>query len=104
VFSLKNIDGRAELTFSDDGRGLDWEKIKKKYLEKYPKTRDVNRNILLASIFSPEFSTADEVDTVAGRGVGLSLVKDLVKENRGAINVNSSEAGLVFRFTFPMQE
>jgi len=34
--------------------------------------------------------------------VGLSLVKDLVKENKGAINVNSTDSGLMFKFTFPI--
>ena len=102
VFSVKNVDGKAEITFSDDGRGLDWGKIKKKYLEVYPEANDVNKNTLLTSIFSPEFSTAGEASTLAGRGVGLSLVKDLVKENGGAINVNSSDSGLTFKFTFPL--
>ena len=100
AFNLKKIDNRAELTFSDDGRGLDWGKIKTKYLQMYPDAEEVNSNTLLASIFSPEFSTAEETTTVAGRGVGLSLVKNLVKENNGTINVNSSEEGLTFRFTF----
>ena len=102
AFSLKKVDNKAELIFSDDGRGLDWEKIKAKYLEMNPKAEKVDKNTLLASIFSPEFSTADDVNSVAGRGIGLSLVKTLVKENNGAINVNSSEAGLTFKFTFPL--
>ncbi|MCL2380166.1 MAG: ATP-binding protein [Treponema sp.] len=102
VFSIKNVDGKAEVTFSDDGRGLDLGKIKKKYLEMNPNRRHANANTLLAAIFSPEFSTADEVTEIAGRGVGLSLVKDLVKENRGTINVNNSESGLTFKFTFPL--
>jgi signal transduction histidine kinase/PAS domain-containing protein len=97
---LKKVDNRAELTISDDGRGLDWEKIKKKYLEMNPEAKEPNKNALLASIFAPEFSTAEEVTSVAGRGVGLNLVKTLVKENNGTISVNSSETGLTFKFTF----
>jgi chemotaxis protein histidine kinase CheA len=102
VFSIKKVDGMAELTFSDDGRGLDWEKIKKKYIKLHPEVKTVNKKVLLSSIFAPEFSTADETGVVAGRGVGLSLVKDLVKENGGTIKVDSSESGLNFRFTFPL--
>ena len=102
AFTIKNVDGNAEITFSDDGKGLDWDKIKQKYLEKNPKAK-VDKKILLSSIFSPEFSTADETSTAAGRGVGLSFVKDLVKENKGSINVNSTESGLMFKFTFPMK-
>ena len=102
VVSIKNVDGNAEITYSDDGRGLDWEKIKSKYLELHPGSEDVTNKQLLASIFSPEFSTSEETTMVAGRGVGLSLVKDIVKENKGSINVNSSDAGLTFKFTLPI--
>jgi two-component system chemotaxis sensor kinase CheA len=102
VFSIRKVDGMAEVIFSDDGCGLDWEKIKKKYIEIYPDTKNVSRNILLSSIFSPEFSTIDVANAVAGRGVGLSLVKDLVKENHGNINVNSTESGLTLKFVFPL--
>ncbi|MCL2319944.1 MAG: ATP-binding protein [Treponema sp.] len=101
AFNIKKIGGTAEVTFSDDGAGLNWEKIEKKYLEKHPGAK-ADRKLLLASIFTPEFSTADKTSLLAGRGVGLSLVKDLVKENRGSINVNSSDAGLIFKFTFPL--
>jgi chemotaxis protein histidine kinase CheA len=106
VFSIKNIDGNAEVIFSDDGAGLNWEKIRKKYMEKHPEAKNVDKKVLLGSIFKPEFSTVDEpseaVSIHAGRGVGLSLVKDLVKENQGTINVNSTESGLTFKFTFPL--
>ena len=102
VFSIKNIDGNAEVTFSDDGRGLDWDKIKKRYLSLHPEAKTINKNVLLSAIFSPEFSTSEETSMVAGRGVGLSLVKDLVKENGGTIKVDSSESGLTFKFIFPI--
>jgi len=102
TFSIKNIDGKAVIIFSDNGSGLDWLKLKKKYLEKNPDSKNIDKKVLLGSIFMPEFSTASETSTAAGRGVGLSLVKDLVKEYNGTINVNSTEAGLTFKFTFPL--
>jgi two-component system chemotaxis sensor kinase CheA len=104
VLTIKRVDGNAEVTFSDDGRGLDWEKIKKKYMELHPKeTKKITRQTLVSSIFSPEFSTAEETSTIAGRGVGLSLVKDIVKENGGSIKLDSSESGLMFKFVFPLK-
>ena len=102
TFSIKNSEGSAEVTFSDDGRGLDWKKIKDKYLEKHKGAKNPSKKILLSSIFSPEFSTADETSMTAGRGIGLSLVKDLVKQNHGTIKVDSSESGLTIKFTLPM--
>jgi len=92
----------AEVTFSDDGRGLNWDKIKEKYLQLHPEATEVNKKILLSSIFTPEFSTSGETTTMAGRGVGLSYVKDIVRENKGTVNVSSSESGLMFKFTFPI--
>ena len=100
-FSVKKTDGKAEVIFSDDGAGLDWKKIKEKYLEKNP-GKHADKKVLLSSIFSPEFSTAEAADFSAGRGVGLSYVKDLIKEYNGSINVNSTESGLAFKFTFPL--
>ena len=102
TLTIKKIDNRAEIVYSDDGQGLDWEKIKAKYLEKNPGASDFSKKVLLSSIFTPEFSTAAETSTIAGRGVGLSLVRDLVKENRGTIQVDSSSSGLTFKFIFPM--
>jgi len=100
-YSIKSIDDKVEVMFSDDGGGFDWEKIKRKYLKMHPGVQDVSRNTLLKVVFTPEFSTADTVTTAAGQGVGLSLVKDLVKSYNGTINVSSSDSGLTFRFLFP---
>ena len=99
--SIKNIGGKAEVVFSDDGRGLDWEKIKTKYLQLHPDAKDTSKKALFSSIFSPEFTTSKETTSVAGRGVGLSFVKDLVKEYNGTVNVSSSESGATFKFVFP---
>ena len=102
TLSVKMVDDKAVVSFADDGKGLDWQKIKAKYLKMYPEAKSISNKVLLSAIFSPEFSTAGETTTVAGRGVGLSLVRDIVKENGGTIAVNSSDDGAVFKFTFPM--
>jgi len=102
MVSIKKTEGNAEVVFSDDGQGLDWDKIKNKYMKHHPEAVDISKKELLSSIFSPEFSTSDEISSIAGRGVGLSLVKDIVKENGGTIKVNSSHSGLTFKFIFPL--
>jgi len=63
VFSIKNVDGKAEVTFSDDGCGLDWEKIKKRYIAMNPQAKEINKKVLRGAIFSPEFSTSEETTT-----------------------------------------
>jgi signal transduction histidine kinase len=102
VFSIKNIDDKAVITFSDDGSGFNWEKIKTKYLASHPGSQNVDKKALLSTVFSPEFSTADETTMLAGRGVGLSMVRDLIKEYNGGISVDSSDAGLTLKFSFPL--
>ena len=97
---LKQVNDTIVLEYSDDGNGLNWQKIGDKFKKVFP-NRPVDRKQLLSAIFNPEFSTSSEVSTIAGRGVGLSLVKDLVTENKGKISVNSSEKGLTFKFVFP---
>ena len=104
TFSVKNNNGRAEVIYTDDGRGLDWEKIKDKYLETRPDVINVDRKDLLGAIFADKFTTADNANFAAGRGVGLSLVRNLVKENNGQINVNSTESSLTFKFSFPLAD
>ena len=102
VASVKKTDGMAEIIFSDDGRGLDWDKLKTKYLSLNPYAKNIDKKVLLPLIFKPGFSTSEEVTTVAGRGVGLSYVKDVVKEYNGTINVSSTESGITFRFVLPI--
>jgi len=102
TFSLKYVEeNKIELVFSDDGAGLDFQKIKERYEKLYPgKTPD--KKALISAIFNPNFSTSEDVNMIAGRGVGLSLIKDIVTENKGSIKI-SSENGLTFRFLFPIK-
>jgi two-component system chemotaxis sensor kinase CheA len=86
---------------SDDGAGIDFEKIRKKALrlklfsEEDVKTMD--RDKLLHLIFSPGFSTADSVSMISGRGVGLDLVQDRIRELKGSIRIKTKkDTGTVF--------
>ena len=103
-FSIINNNGSAEVTFKDDGRGLDWKKIREKYIQKHPRAKNPGKATLLSSIFAAEFTTAEAISMEAGRGIGLSLVKNLIKENHGNINVDSSESGLTIQFTLPLKK
>ncbi|MCL2706408.1 MAG: hypothetical protein FWE72_09410, partial [Spirochaetaceae bacterium] len=75
TLNIKTTGEKIEVIFSDDGHGLNWEKIKAKYLRLHPESTDTSRKVLLSTIFKPEFSTSEDTTLVAGRGVGLSLVK-----------------------------
>ncbi|MDQ6785312.1 MAG: ATP-binding protein [Acidobacteriota bacterium] len=95
------------LTVSDDGRGIDAEKVKAKAIEKNLISSDkiLSEQETLNLIFAPEFSTAERLTEVSGRGVGLDAVKDLVEKAGGKITVKSEkEKGTVFEIHLPREE
>ncbi|WP_084675076.1 hybrid sensor histidine kinase/response regulator [Hippea jasoniae] len=78
---------------SDDGRGMDPEKLKKKALEKglitETEARQMSKEEAYALIFKPGFSTAAQVTNISGRGVGMDVVKTNVEKLNGIIEVKS---------------
>jgi signal transduction histidine kinase len=93
--------GGGQLTFwiEDDGRGVDWNALKKKAaaLGRPHETREA----LVETMFADGVSTRKKADAVSGRGVGLAALRQAVRALNGAIAVDSTEGrGTVFRFTF----
>jgi len=85
--------GQVILTISDDGKGIDAERIKKKALEKQLITADeaasMSHAAALKLIFLPGFSTAEKVTNFSGRGVGMDAVKTSVESIGGVVDVES---------------
>lgn len=108
MLSVEVIDNKIVIQLSDDGKGLDFVRIHKKALEKalIPETTTVNdRNTLLQMLFSAGFSTAETANMHAGRGIGLNLVRDRVKECHGSIKLQSDDGkGTTFRIYLPCFE
>lgn len=80
------------ITVRDDGRGLNRTAIRAKAEDKgliAPGTELPDAD-LLALIFEPGFSTAEQVSSVSGRGVGMDVVRQAVNGLRGTINVEST--------------
>ena len=81
------------IQISDDGRGLDPEKLKQKALEKGLITEKEAENMsdkeAYALIFKPGFSTAAQVTNVSGRGVGMDVVKTNIEKLNGIIEIDS---------------
>jgi chemosensory pili system protein ChpA (sensor histidine kinase/response regulator) len=91
------------VTFEDDGRGIDLERVRLRAVEagllaaeRRPEARE-----LLELIFSPGLSTAAQVTELAGRGVGLDIVREQARSLGGRVTV-SSEAGQGSRFTLAL--
>ncbi len=83
------------LTVSDDGKGIDVNKIKTKalsrnLLDKY-KLNTLSEKEILNLIFLPGFSTKDEVTNLSGRGVGMDVVKDSLIKINGSVEIQTEQ-------------
>ncbi|MDX1584648.1 MAG: chemotaxis protein CheA, partial [Thermoanaerobaculia bacterium] len=93
------------LDVSDDGKGIDTEKIKAAAVKKgvINENEQLTERQITELIFSPGFSTASTVSEVSGRGVGLDVVKRNLQELKGSIEVISTkDEGTTFRVTLPI--
>jgi two-component system chemotaxis sensor kinase CheA len=90
---------------TDDGRGIDPERLRKKAIEKgiIEAGTELNRKDLMELMFMPGFSTKDVVSEVSGRGVGLDIVKDKLSSMGGFVDVKSEKGeGTTFTLTLPI--
>jgi len=97
--------GNVIIHLTDDGRGIDFEKIRHKAISQnlLHEEEPCAQNKLVRILFSPNFSTASSVSEYAGRGVGLDLVKERVKELGGVIKVGSKKGkGTTFVLSIPV--
>jgi chemosensory pili system protein ChpA (sensor histidine kinase/response regulator) len=96
---IRQEGNEVTLAVSDDGGGLDLERIRQKAIERGLLERDapVAEAETADFIFHPGFSTADEVTQLAGRGVGMDVVKSEISTLGGRVEV-STEAGKGTRF------
>ena len=97
---------RVIIEVSDDGKGIDWRMIRDKALQKGFITRqeaaDIDPIRAINLIFKPGFSSKDDADTNAGRGVGMDVVKNEIAALSGMIDVATEPGkGTRFRVTLP---
>ncbi|NJE47972.1 chemotaxis protein CheW [Thermococcus sp. 9N3] len=97
----------VEIIVRDDGRGIDPEKIKRKAIEKGlitpEQAAEMSDEEAINLIFLPGFSTKDQVTDVSGRGVGMDVVKEVVKSLNGSIAVYSEVGkGTTFVLKLPV--
>lgn len=80
-------DGAIQVTLSDDGRGIMLPEVRQRVAQMRTDTTQLTDNQVLGFIFDPHFSTASEVTEHAGRGVGLSLVKQIAEKAGARLRV-----------------
>lgn len=103
---LKAIQQSNEIIImiSDDGRGLNKEKIYQKAKEKgLIKNEQIDDKSIYNYIFHPGFSTADKITDLSGRGVGMDIVQNTVSELRGRISIETEkDAGTKIMIHLPL--
>jgi two-component system, chemotaxis family, sensor kinase CheA len=106
VASFATTAAGYELTFRDDGAGINSEKLRATAIKKGRLTSEEaakwESKQLLTLIFEPDFSTASQVTEDAGRGVGLNLVRDRVQSAKGQIRLGTAaNKGTQFKIILP---
>ena len=99
--------GMLNIMVSDDGRGVDLEKLRRRVIDKKMIAEEMARALseteLLDFLFLPNFSTRDKVSTISGRGVGLDVVHRAIHEVRGIIRINTTpDEGSSFEMQLPL--
>ena len=93
------------IALQDDGQGIDYEGIRHKLITDGRFTQEeasrMTHGDLLKTLFASGFSTKEHDDEDGGRGVGLDVIKALVKEHNGKLNVNT-ELGKMTRFVITL--
>jgi two-component system chemotaxis sensor kinase CheA len=97
-----NSDARAlTIEISDDGRGVDWAKVRDKAKERGLPSE--SQRDLVDALFSDGLSTAASVTEFSGRGVGMSAVRHAASQLGGVVSVTSTSGhGTTVRFRFPI--
>ena len=97
--------GNIAIEVSDDGRGINREKVLAKALEKGLITVDeeLSDTQVFALIMQAGFSTADTISDISGRGVGLDVVRSSIEKLQGKIEISSKiSEGTTFTILLPL--
>ena len=105
TLSAEHRSGRILIRIGDDGKGIDRDRVFAKAVEKGLITPDtvMTKEEIDLLIFAPGFSTAAQITNVSGRGVGMDVVRQNVKDLGGRITIESEPgSGTTFTLTLPL--
>lgn len=105
TLSAEHRSGRILIRIADDGAGINRERVFAKAVEKGLIAADaqLSKEEIDHLIFAPGFSTAQQVSNISGRGVGMDVVRQNVKELGGRITIDSEPgSGTTFTLTLPL--
>ncbi len=105
TLTAEHSGGEVLILISDDGKGMSADSIKSKAVEKglISAEEDLSEKEIFGLIFQPGFSTAKNVTSVSGRGVGMDVVKRAIDSLRGSIDIDSKPGeGTVITIRLPL--
>jgi|YNPMSStandDraft_1061717.scaffolds.fasta_scaffold00069_32 two-component system chemotaxis sensor kinase CheA len=103
--SARNEGSIIYISVSDDGKGIDYNEVRKKAIDKglISPTDDLTIAEIYNFLFLPGFSTAKKVSEVSGRGVGLDVVKKAIEKLNGTVSIESKVGvGTTFTIKLPL--
>ncbi|MEC3767514.1 chemotaxis protein CheA [Cupriavidus sp. SS-3] len=104
ILSAQHHGGNIVIEVSDDGGGLNRERILAKAIQNgLPVSETITDEEVWQLIFAPGFSTAEVVTDVSGRGVGMDVVKRNIQEMGGHVQISSRPGlGTTIRIVLPL--
>lgn len=105
TLSASHRSGRVIIEVSDDGAGINREKVRKIAEERglVSPESDLSDFEIDNLIFMPGFSTVDEVSALSGRGVGMDVVKNSIQSLGGKVSITSTPGkGSTFTMSLPL--
>jgi len=107
VLSAHQQGSQVIVEVSDDGRGIDINKVKEQAVEKGIISKDRIDEMVDEQVrqllFTPGFSTKEEVSEISGRGVGLDVVREAIARLKGMVEVTSDPGkGATFVMKLPL--
>ncbi|MDH5394973.1 MAG: Hpt domain-containing protein, partial [Gammaproteobacteria bacterium] len=104
-FSIANEGSEIVIRIKDDGAGINLDAIREKAISRGLISADapVSKDVLLDMIMQSGFSTAESVNQIAGRGVGMDVVNTEIKQLGGIFNINTAkDKGTTFTVSLPL--
>ncbi|MBR3370530.1 MAG: chemotaxis protein CheA [Rhodobacteraceae bacterium] len=105
TLSAAHRSGRVQIEVSDDGGGIDRERVRRIAEERglIPQGATLSSNEIDSLLFLPGFSSKDEVSALSGRGVGLDVVRREIMALGGRVMIQSKEGeGTTFSIALPL--
>jgi two-component system sensor histidine kinase and response regulator WspE len=101
--------GMLSIEISDDGRGVDLEKIRRTVVERKMASAAMAQAMspaeLLEFLFLPAFSLKEAATEISGRGVGLDIVHDTIRDQNGTVRIESDLGkGFITHITLPLTQ